>query len=238
MSINIESIDTAKSLAKSLRTLLKERAGLTLPVGASLEVVAGLGQAANWDTLSGLLTQKPIVIPAAQLLAPGQELNLYLNAYACSEWGAGPSWAKIGINQAFLNYLRSKHQAVLAAKASELTDHGEPDAWDDADVRLVMGELVVSSDGSFFYQAREKHADYRVETCSIQLETLEKMVKQALAEGVDYVLYHATDVDLLKEALNASDELLFCAECEAKYDGAADGWNGLCPSCADKESQS
>lgn len=236
MKLEINTSEEARNAAKALRSHLKTKAGMTLGVGHSQEVLSAMLGLANWDTLKGVLGAA--VAPQACAPVPQMtgSLTLYVDAYACDAHGDGPTWARIVVDNAFLQELAKLRQAAKASGASEIRSWAEPDAWDgEHHLTYTEAELVVSG-GAFWFTCGIKHCDYRIETRGMDIEQLHRQLQDALTKGDQYLL-HAPDISVLKERLDDCDELLFCDECGAPYQAGGDGYDGKCPSCADAEEE-
>lgn len=205
MNLDINTPAAARELAKSLRKLCDERASVKLPVGHSLEVVAGLFGQPNWDTLSGLLQPATEKVPST---SDAPVPRVYFDVFACSEWGESPGWAMVALTPAFVARLREMQQAAMRHRLSEVREYSEPDGWHDNDVRLESAELVVCPDGDFWYRAPVRHTDYACETRAIRLDRLLELASEARQTGKTYVV-HSPYCDLesmLREAGELDDD--------------------------------
>ncbi len=203
MNLEIKTPEAARDLAKALRKFCEERASLKLPVGHSLEVVAGLLGQPNWDTLSGLLKSA-----VSQTDVSGVPSCLvYFDAFADSEWGETPAWAKLELTPQFVARVRAMQKLATERYLSEVREWDEPD-WAESNVRLLETELVVLPNGYFWYRADVKHVDYSVETQGVQLDDLLEKARTAVASGKTYVV-HSPNHDLepmLREAGELDDD--------------------------------
>ncbi|MNR71893.1 hypothetical protein D3C71_25720 [compost metagenome] len=235
MKLEITTSEEARNAAKALRSHLKTKADLTLGVGHSQEVLSAMLGLPNWDTLKGVVAKAEAVAPGAPAALPciKQARTLYIDAYATGD-GDGPTWARIVVDTDFLQQLTRLHAAAQAAKASEIRTWLEPDAWDgEESSSFLESELVVLPGGAFWFRFDVKHADYHVETRGMTIEELLHQLAEAQKNGDEY-LFHGPDIPSLKERLDDCDELLFCDECGVPYSAGGDGYDGKCPSCADK----
>lgn len=240
MKIEITSADEAKAFATRLRALCLSKSKLTLPVGHSLEVVSALFGHKNWDTMCGALSQvaPPHQAPPLTLATP---ITLYIQGMADR---TGPTWAKIEVCQEYLdmliNFALSAKVSHLQHNTSHLVREEGPHAWDEEDTyRPVDDRLVMYSEGTFYHEAYGKHSNARYETIPLPVCGLVSMLREAVAAGKSYILHadRRECLDDLKADLDAADELCFCRSCEEAYAPGGDGYDGECPSCADKSSQ-
>lgn len=217
MNIEINTVESARDFAKALRKHCKERAGVNLPVGHSLEVLAGLLGHANWDTLNGLLKA---AAPAAKapVFELKQPVTVYFDAFACDSWGDGPDWARYEVTNQWLMHLRERIDTARALNVDEIRDAMSPDAWDNEDgLRLASDALVVTHRGEFWFRAYPKHVDYAVETRACSLEVLEARLAEAQAQQQSFVVISEGDLMVLLQDI---DELQECATCGKLFAGA------------------
>jgi hypothetical protein len=94
--------------------------------------------------------------------------KLYIEAYACSEYGAGPDYLVLEVTQAVVDYIKELQTVCLMHKLNEVhTSRVGTYEWGPGDVaddlRLQLDSLVVTQT-SFWFTAVPKHSDYHVET--------------------------------------------------------------------------
>lgn len=110
--------------------------------------------------------------------------TIYIEAYACSDHGEGPTYAIIDASDALIRRMQQLQELCKTAELSEARvvlgcDWG-PDGIED-DLRLQNHELVVAGD-SFWFRADPKHADYHVET---RLQDIDAFVNAVRAREGD-----------------------------------------------------
>ena len=188
MKLEINTPEAARDLAKTLRRLCEERAGSTLPVGHSLEVVAGLFGQPNWDTFSAMLKKAESVVADETVEAAVPACRVYFDVFSCGEWAESPNWAMVELTPTFVTRVRELQRLAHERVLSEVREWDEPDRWAESDVRLLEAELVVCPDGLFWYRAPVKHVDDACETRGIRLDQLLEMASKAVQGGKDYVV--------------------------------------------------
>jgi hypothetical protein len=127
----------------------------------------------NWDTLSGLLKREgepaSAAAPAYQLAAP---VEVYVDAYACDYYGEGPSWAKVDLSQQFLDEVLRMQRICKEQGVDMVTKSWAPEKWEQEErLRLENDDLYVTAE-SWWFRARPKHADYAVETRSVDIANM------------------------------------------------------------------
>lgn len=164
----------------------------------------------------GKISDTPLVrdwkdaVPAAQEY-PRPEIpkpfTLVVDAYACSEYGAGPAYAVIEIGPEFWERIFRLLGLCRTESLASCSEWRGPDRWDGAeDLRLVSDTLVVDRD-SFWFTARPKHADYDVETRAVDLEELanaanDRPTIQPSFRWSNGTLYYAGDPGLLTDLID------------------------------------
>jgi hypothetical protein len=125
---------------------------------------------------------------------------VYVEAYACSDFGDGPEFATFALTDAFLPRLRGVRTVVKEHALSEARIYAGPDEWGPGnladDLRLNCAELVVTGD-SFWFVDQPKHADYHIETRIIPFDALD----EALASGESIVIF-GDDPEALEQRIS------------------------------------
>jgi len=123
----------------------------------------------------------------------------YVEAYACDEYGDGPRYAKMCINQTFIDRLQRMEKMRVENDLSECRSYDAPEEWGVAEgLSLVNDELVVRGNG-FWFVADPKNASYHVESRSLDIPDL-----ISAFNSDDSVLYFGSDVDGLKDLVEDS----------------------------------
>lgn len=184
----------------------------TLGHSKALEAVAQTLGYPNWDTLSGLLKREDK--PRFTLDKP---VTLYINAYACDEWADGPSWAKVRIDQAFIDAVLELQALCEDKGLDHVSKDWCPEAWDDDDNLRLQGDELVVCRHSWWFTARPKHADYSCETRMLDIGwMLDALSKHA---STDYLVWRK-DILLYDSAGNVSgmlEELVDAGQLDESY---------------------
>lgn len=110
----------------------------------------------------------------AKILSP---FTLYTDAFVTDEFGEGPSWARIVIDEAFLERLLTMRRIAAKHRLSDVSEYCEPDSWSPWAVnplgmsQVQNAELQVT-EKSFWFCAPVKHTDYAVESRGIWFKDL------------------------------------------------------------------
>lgn len=158
--------------AQEMATRLREAFGAAdTTQEKALEVLARTLDFASWEALSAGLrneSDQAGVVPAFVLDAP---FDLYWEAYACDDHGDSPAFAKVVIDQAFVSNLLDLQATCISKKVGSIEqDIGVE--WDGEDLLNLRGDELSVGPYSFWLRARPKHADYYVETRSIDIVDL------------------------------------------------------------------
>lgn len=230
MDLKVNQVQDAKHLASKLRQRASELALPAMPVSASLELVSVLFGHSNWDTMSGVLKKGDFSPAGALEYRLPRPRTLYVETLSAE----GPRWAKVEITQQFLETLAELAHLVESLDLSELRRWREPEAWEsENDYRLRESELIVSSRAMFWFRTGLKQADDDLETVGLSVPGLIALLKESDTLGTE-VIVHALNVDDFKDMLDGSDEVCFCRNCSLTYAAGGDGYDGMCPDCADK----
>ena len=127
--------------------------------------------------------------------------KVFLEAYACDDYGDGPTFAELDVTPEFCARLQRLAALGTEHQLTELRMSDGPDAWEPGDVaqdmHFTMPELVVAGD-SFWFTDHPKHAKYSVETRGIGItEFCDAVAKQARSDP----LFFGDDVDALKDCV-------------------------------------
>ena len=167
MDIRINK-DTAREMARRLRAAVGTA---NLSQSQAYEALAATLGHPNWDTLAGLLKRESTEAaqPAFRLAAP---ITLYVDAFACDEWGEAPSWAQVLVDQAFVDEVLRLHGLVTQQGLDFVSTSWSAEMWDRQDDLRIQGDDLQVSKTAWWLRARPKHADYAVETRMIDVQVL------------------------------------------------------------------
>ncbi len=136
----------------------------------ALELVSQTLGYPNWDTLSGMLKRESRAVPPGVRVA--RPLTLYVEAFSCDEWAEGPSWAKVTIDQQFVDTVLELQALCTSQKLDQVSRSWFVEKWgDDGQLRL-QGEDLQVGPRSWWIRARPKHADYDCETRMLDISWL------------------------------------------------------------------
>lgn len=168
-----------------------------------------------------------------------EPFKLIVEAYAVSEFGDGPAYAEIKIDQRFLDRLQRLSRLCKENGLESVTVSAWPDRWDAEDELRIRGDSLRVWGDDFWFEAHPKHADYSVETRGIRIADL-CSATTLKTDGAGFrwsngKLFYASDgilADLI-EMVEAKDNT--CLECGDKVDriiGCPDGAE-VCQTCFD-----
>ena len=141
-------------------------------------------------------------------------VQVFIEAYACSEFGSGPRYALLKVDKGFLATLRRLTAACLKYGLSEVRCYGAPDTCGpgtiETELRLTCGELVVTPT-RFWFTDSPKHADYSIESRSQDVEEFIREV-QKLGPADRLVLGEDDELEELVAEDEESDEVAASSE--------------------------
>ena len=122
--------------------------------------------------------------------------TLILEAYAKSEYGDGPAWARVDLTPEFVSQVKRLSKLCTDNKLRAVTTFDAPDAWDAEDELRLRGDGLEVHGDSFWFTSSPKHSDYEVETRSMLVLDLEKALAgesngESIVEG-DIVFQNRT----------------------------------------------
>jgi hypothetical protein len=156
--------DRVKGMAARLRSAFEFK---TLSQSKSLEVVAGLLGYPNWDTLSGML--KGERQPGFRLAEP---VELYIEAHAIDEYGDSPPFASLKVTQEWVEDLLELQALCIHKRLGYIAVDGGPDEWKDDEQYRMRDDWLIVDSSSFWFDAHPKHANYSVQTETVNIEQL------------------------------------------------------------------
>jgi hypothetical protein len=160
-------IEVNEKTFRGMASRLREESNEELKNCESFEKLSRILGFKNWDTLSGLLKRGQQV--ALTLERP---LTLYVEAFACDEYGESPTWAKLTINQEFVDALLRLQGVCKSNNLHMVSEYWPVDAWQDDDNYRMRGETLEVTDGNWWIKAYPKHVDYNCETRMIGVKEL------------------------------------------------------------------
>lgn len=101
--------------------------------------------------------------------------KLVIEAYACDEFGDGPAFAELEMDQSFLAELQRLKEICLEHDLEIVRVNRGPDAWDNQDDLRIRGSSLDVSNDSFWFLGYPKYVDYHVETRMIMIDDLVRM---------------------------------------------------------------
>lgn len=135
---------------------------------------------------------------------------IYVSAFATSEYGDAPRFAKVIIDDEFVREVRFLAELIDTHSLSEVRRFASPEAWGPGEVaeelRLQGGELIVTKGGSFWFTDFPKHASYSVETRSQSIDDIIKSIEA----GEDPIF--GENIDDLREYLEEAGEIQLAEE--------------------------
>jgi len=178
----------------------------------------------------------------------GRPFMLIVDAYAISEFGDGPAFAEITVDQAFVDRVIRLRRVCKENDLESVSVWSYPDRWDNEDLKVRDESLRVYHGESWWFEGHPKHADYNVETRAIEIDDLLKVIEAGPGGTVPHsrfrwsngTLYYASDPGLLTDLIDMVDAPAgsndgACAECGEPADrviGCPDGAE-ICESCFD-----
>ena len=127
--------------------------------------------------------------------------KVYFEAYACDDYGDGPTFAELEVTPEFCARLQRLAALCTEHQLTELRVSDDPDAWGPGDVeqemRFTMPELVVAGD-SFWFTDHPKHANYSVETRAIGIT---KFCDAVANQECSDPLFFGDDVEALRDCV-------------------------------------
>lgn len=193
---------SVRAMADRLRTFLRTNPQLggaaECSLAMSLEATAKMLGHRNWDTLIGLLRKEAAGAASVagsprpaqlevQRKAPtiDKPFLLVWEAYPSCDFGHGPGWAIVEVNQSFIDTLcrvlaQKPQQSRRQAPLSGCDVDWDPDYRDQL---MVSNELVVQGQSYFWLSARPKYADYDIETRMLDIHEFFDIIEQGQAAG-------------------------------------------------------
>lgn len=124
----------------------------------------------------------------------GWTRDVFVKAFCTGDFGEGPSFAKMTVDEAFLDQLESLRGLCEEEGLSEVRVTSGPTMWGGCDenaLRLQCPEMVVSCN-SFWFNDQPKHVDYEIQT---RAQTIGQFVQNVLA-GDDTLFIDGVEEDI------------------------------------------
>lgn len=188
-------LNITKETTRTFVTRMRQALGLeSVSQSKAYEVFAQAVGVKNWDTLSGILSkEEAAVVPSFTLQAP---VELYIDAFACSEYADGPAWAMVYLTQEFINELLRLQSICKDNRLEFAVKSAYADDWQNQEEYRLTDDKLYVSQSSWWFRSQPKHADYHVESRYIELEDLFAVLNggtnKYLAFRKDKLMYDAT----------------------------------------------
>jgi hypothetical protein len=101
-----------------------------------------------------------------------KNFKLVAEAFALDEYGDGPAFAEIDVDQEFLDRLLALSRVCADNGLESLTVTSSPRRWDGEDELCIVGDSLRVWGDEFWFEAHPKHMDYNVETRGIAISEL------------------------------------------------------------------
>lgn len=182
-------IEITRDVVRNMAKKLKEATFPVMSFGQSLEASSRMLGYPNWDTLSGLLKAEEKALASQVLVLSESEkrfkeiaervgwsaappklekpFTLVVAASNTDEFGDSPEWAKVEVNQEFVNSLH-KYQTIAIRDSLDASINDEPNEW-GGDLRYAFCTLEIDKT-CFYFRAAVKHSSEYVETRSIEIK--------------------------------------------------------------------
>lgn len=129
--------------------------------------------------------------------------EIFIEAYACDDYGDGPTYASVVIDDSFVEEIKALDALINEHDLTEVRKFMTPEHWGPKGVAdelmLQCGELVVVRGGFFRFVDRPRHADYSVKTRAVGINLVLKGIEAGECVFGD-------DVENLKEYLENETE--------------------------------
>lgn len=210
-----------KLLAKSLASQSKAM-GIDMKLNVAQQIIARMGGFKSWQALKAQGGSKVSAAKssasqseAGALLSGGFRCKIFLETTSTSDCGDYPEFASFNIDADFIGRVKTLQQMLHSNGLSEVREHFEIDWAEDHEYRMQSTELVVYRN-TFMFTAYPKHADYKAETRTANIDGVEKSVADARRKGEFFVAYNE---DVPADNSHLLDSLLNNVECfRVEYD--------------------
>jgi len=192
---------------------------------------SGVDDEGCWDcdATKGIAVRKPPTF---------EPFTLVVEARPISEYGEGPNWAEFTVTPQLVDRLIQLSLLCEENGLESVTVNEGPDLWEQEDELRIRGNTLRVYGSDFWFEAHPKHADYYIETVSIDVGDLASVsalsTEVAGFRRVGDKVFYAGDEDSL-DGLIALYEGGACDECgcdDEEVIGCPDGAE-ICQSCFD-----
>jgi hypothetical protein len=157
------------------------------------------------ESISDVEYRKLLTVTEIRAADKPFKASLYMEAYACSDEGEGPRFARWQFDHRMLARLLKLQQLCEQYGLSECREVASPDWENGKALRLRGNELVVAGD-AFWFTAYCKHSDMTVETRLMLIATLiERCGLDRGVENADATIYYGSDVRAIEELCKEYD---------------------------------
>lgn len=202
MEINLNET-TVRAMANRLRAHLKASASVECSLSQSLESTAKMLGHKNWDTLIGILRKEEA--PSEELERRRREWAAFgwrekaptvakpfvfmWEAFACSEWGDGPQWARVEVTQELVNNIHRLQTECLEKALTRVEQSYVCEEWDNTEELRIRGDELVVDRHSFWLSAQPKYGDYAVETRMTDVKDFFDAIEQGEKASTVYLAW-------------------------------------------------
>jgi hypothetical protein len=138
----------------------------------ALEALSQVFGAPNWDTLSAKLKPQKIASPILQ-----ESAVLYVDTFACNEFGEDPEWATLHLDQEFLGELLKLRQVCLDSGLSHVAVDWDAIPWETGGAFQLENDSLYVTAERWWFRANPRHMGEAVETRAVKFEDLLSALK-------------------------------------------------------------
>jgi len=139
------------------------------------------------DAATGETVSAPM---PAQMVEP---FTLVAEVHSTSDFGEAPSWAKIAVDQKFLDQLNRLRRLCVENNLESVSVYAVPEHWENQEDLRLRGDSLRVAGTSFWFEVHPKHADYNVETRSIEIDDLLKVIEMGRGDGIEHDEFRWSD---------------------------------------------
>lgn len=194
-----------------------ESVGISIPHTHLVEVAARLEGAKGWRQHQASLEKAPSVVVGKeermhepQIQMRGQAIALYASSYAVNEYDDAPAFCYCVINQKWIDRLLAVRRNIIEHRLGSVDDTElGPDEWicaPDESYSLRYDSASVSDD-TLYFECYEKHGEYKINSCLIDIDPLIKDIKTAIKTGQDSI-FRVDNMEKLQRIMSERGEVL------------------------------